>query len=347
MFKKALVPLDFTDVSEGILPYVGQLARGLEMPLVLLSVIDPESVEMPDSIRNRPRSTYLREVPEGGYGAASMTVTSMKSAKPVSTGTHPHETGGTYASQIFETAEEDVKAHLETKAKELRETGLTVDVKVTFGRAAEEIVKSAEAEGADLIAMSTRGRGTLSRGVLGSVTDKVAHIAHMPVLTITPERAKEYWQEGEPMSRIMVPLDGSELAETALPYVERLARLMKLAVVLVRVVKIGGIYSAYTDGYPYTRYVDLENEIEEEATDYLKIKARHLRAKGLMVEWKVLRGGPTASIVDLARETPQDLIAMSTHGRSGVTRWFLGSVTEGLVRSSGDPVLVIPPVEAE
>lgn len=345
MFRKGLVPLDGTDMAEGILPYVGQLARGLGMPLVLISVIDPESVETPERLRIPVESTALGRIRVSGYGAATPSETNIETSRATVAGVHPHEVGGTYVSQIFERVEEDVKKHLEKKADELRATGLTVESKVVFGAAAEQIVKAAEDEDADFIAMSTHGRGAIGRGVLGSVTDKVAHIAHVPVLAITPEKAEQYWQATEPLSKIMVPLDGSLLAETALSYAENLAVAMNLGIVLVRVLKIGGAYTGYADGYTYFQYPDLDNKIEEEAIEYLRSTAFRLLARGLDAEWKVLRGSPSASIVELARETPQDLIVITTHGRSGVTRWFLGSVAEGLVRSSGDPVLIIPTTE--
>jgi nucleotide-binding universal stress UspA family protein len=195
--------------------------------------------------------------------------------------------------------------------------------------------------------MSTHGRTAIGRGILGSVTDKVVHSASVPTLTITPERAEAYWQAGEAMSKIMVPLDGSQLAEESLPYVIKIARALSLKVIMVRVAKVGGIYSAYADGYPYVGSLDLEKEIEDDAIEYLKTVATRLRAAGLEVEWKLLRGNPTAAIVDLARETSQDIVALTTHGRSGFTRWILGSVAEGLIRASGDPVLVIPREEKE
>ncbi len=190
-----------------------------------------------------------------------------------------------------------------------------------------------------LVAMSTRARGVLARGVLGSVTDKVIHSSHLPVLAITPEKAEEYWRDGVTMSKIIVPLDGSPLAESVLPYVEHLAGKMSLEVILARAVHMGAIY--YSNGGVVP--VNLEQELECEAIQYLKGVARQLGDQGLTVQWRLLRGHPGMTIVDLAQETPQNIVAVATHGRSGVTRWVLGSVAEALVRSAGDPVLVIPP----
>ena len=123
MFKKALVPLDITDLAEGILPYVGQLARGLDMLLAPLSVIDPDAVEMPERMRVRPGPTSLGALQAGGYEITSPSAASREAPAAAAVGVHPHETGGTYASQLFDAAANDVKVLLEEKAKELRATG--------------------------------------------------------------------------------------------------------------------------------------------------------------------------------------------------------------------------------
>jgi nucleotide-binding universal stress UspA family protein len=247
---------------------------------------------------------------------------------------------------LFERAETIVKRRLQEVVKRLAEDGVKAEAVVSFGPVAEEIVREAERRGCDLIAMSTHGRTPLGRGILGSVTDKVIHSSHLPTLAITPERAKAHWQDGVIMSRIMVPLDGSALAETALPYVEELAQRLSLEIILARAISIGGFYSAHLDGYPYADYTALETESESDAVGYLEGVAGRLRAKGLEVSWKVLKGSPARSLVELAHEIPQDIIVLTTHGRSGLSRWIVGSVAEAVVRASGDPVVVIPPTEA-
>jgi nucleotide-binding universal stress UspA family protein len=341
MFRKVLVPLDSTELAEGILPYVSQIAKGMGARLILLSVIDPDALELPESMAARPAAFHATYVTTGTPGGVAA-VTSDEPRREGG-GVHPHEAGGPYVSQIFEKAEQDMKRRLAGLAKDLGEKGLTVECDVVFGRPAEEILKAAEKEGCDLIAMSTHGRNALGRGILGSVTDNVLHHTRVPALVITPERAKDYWQEGETISHVIVTLDGSEMAETVLPYVEALAKALSLNVTLARSARFDGFYSVYTDGYPYPGSVDLEARIEDEAIEYLKGVAERLTDEGLTVEWKLLRGNPAETIIDLARESSQDLIAITTHGRSGFTRWVLGSVAEKLVRASGDPVLVIPP----
>jgi nucleotide-binding universal stress UspA family protein len=294
MFNKILVPLDGSELAEGILPYVSSLAKGLGIPVVLLSVIDHDAMEVPERVRPESRA-----------------------------------------------AEEAARARLVAVVERLGKEGVNAEYRLTSGKPAERIAEVAESEGCDLVAMSTHGRSAIGRGIMGSVTDKLVHIGHLPILTMTPDRARDYWKEGVEISRVMVPLDGSPVSESVLPYVEELAARLSLEVVLVRVAKLASMI--FSEALPQSGGANLDAEIETEATEYLKGVARRLSDNGLNVQWKLLSGSPAVAIVDLARETPHDLIAMATHGRSGVTRWVVGSVAEAVVRASGDPVLIIPP----
>ena len=192
--------------------------------------------------------------------------------------------------------------------------------------------------------MSTHGRNLIARGVLGSVTDKVIHSVSVPVLTITPERARKYQQDASgAMTTLLAPLDGSELAESVLPYVERLALAMSLRVTLVKALRLDNSSSAYLEGMAYATNAKIQLEVEQESSEYLGKVAAALRDRGVKVDTKVILGTPASAIADYSHEIDCDVIAMATHGRSGISRWVLGSVTETLVRTSGSPVLVAPP----
>ncbi len=336
MFQRALVPLDGTELAEGILPYVTRLARGLHMPLVLLTVIDPDEINVPRRYTGQSSAETLGASPqseaEAGRGEGS-----RRRRGPASR-VQPA------FSQVLEGARVQAQRRLEQVAQRLAGQGVEARPLVAVGRPEEEIIKAAEREGCELIAMSTHGRNLLARGILGSITDKVIHSAQVPVLTITPERAKQYYDAEAKISRVVVPLDGSPLAETVLPYVEYLAGKMALEIELVRVVKLSSTYLVYMDGHPYAGIpTDFEAVAEEEATEYLTDVAQKLSARGLKVHWHVLRGAPAHAILEQAQRLSESIVALATHGRSGVTRWVLGSVAEALVRASGDPVLVVPP----
>jgi len=145
------------------------------------------------------------------------------------------------------------------------------------------------------------------------------------------------------LKSVIVPLDGSEIAEKALAFAEALAKPMDLEVILLRV--YGVPYGAYSTGEGFYDAGQLEKfvaSLRQEASQYLEEKAAALRARGVKkVSWVVKEGLDADQIISFARETPDNLIAMCTHGRSGVKRWVLGSVTETVVRHSGDPVLIV------
>ncbi len=320
MFQKVLVPLDGSELAEGILPYVSQLTRGMRIPVLLLSVVDPDAVGLPGGQRVRPKADGSGQFVSAGIGNSAS------------------------EARVFEEIGIEVERALDAVVRRLSDEGAQAQSVVSFGAPAEEIVRIADKEGCDLIAMSTHGRSALARGILGSVTDRVIHISHLPTLTITPDRAKQYWQESLTISRILVPLDGSELAESVLPYVEHLAQKLSLEVLLVRAAHMGSVRAPYSSTYLYySRHVDVDTELEKDAAEYLEGVSNRLTSKGLTVEWKVLKGAPAFAIHELARATSHDILALATHGRSGLRRWILGSVTESVVRGSGDPVLVIPP----
>ena len=327
MFQKVLVPLDGSEVAAGILAYVSQLAQGLKSHVVLMTAVDPQSLEIPRALLRGKRQS-------GGLEWWASSPGSHKAA-PTPGARVP------YVTEEFKRTEQEARGRLAGALQRLSEEGLSVESVVGFGPPAEEIVRIAEAHGCDCIAMSTRGRDVMGRGILGSVADKVVHSSQLPVLTITPEKAEQYESEGKIISRIIAPSDGSPLAESALPYVEHLARELSLEVVLTRAVDL-----SRGDAY-LSDFWNLGSEVEADAAEYLKRAADRTRQKGLDVQWRLLRGRPAREIVNLARDIPQCMIALSTHGRSGLTRWVLGSVAEAVVRASGHPVLIIPPGQAQ
>jgi len=213
---------------------------------------------------------------------------------------------------------------------------------VAKGRAAEVIIESAAADKGTLIMMATHGRSGLNRFMLGSVAEKVLRGTANPLLLVRATEAAKV--EGEAaVQSIIVPLDGSELAETVLPAVVELAKQLDLEVKLFRAYAIP--YGAYTTGDGFYDPVNLEAflaRLRAETVDYLEMKTAELKNDGLVKVSYVAKEGLSADeIIAFGRQTPDNLIAMGTHGYSGVKRWVLGSVTETVVRHSGGPVLVL------
>ncbi len=218
------------------------------------------------------------------------------------------------------------------------------DAKVTCtvqkGRAEDTIIAKGEADAGLLITMATHGRSGLNRFLLGSVAEKVLRGSANPLLLIrAAEGAKG---EGEArLSSIVVPLDGSELAEGVLSGVATMAKTLDLEVLLFRAYQIP--YNAYTGDDGYTvNYDELLATVRNESNEYVEKKVAQLKKLGVAkVSALTKEGFAGDEIIALGSKTPDNLIAMCSHGRSGVRRFVLGSVTETVVRHSGDPVLVL------
>ena len=247
---------------------------------------------------------------------------------------------GLFLDRLLEANSSHSAEYLDKIAKTLN--GVNVTTRGEKGDAAEVIIETAAGEKNTLIVMATHGRSGLNRFLLGSVAEKVLRASANPLLLV---KANEpIVTDGEaPLTSIVVPLDGSDLAEGVLPMVEELAKKLGLEVVLIRAYAIP--YGAYTAGEGFYDPVNLEAfraRLREETFDYLERKTAQLKRNGVAKVSLVAKEGLSADeIIKFARETPANLVAMSTHGRSGVKRWVLGSVSETVVRHSGDPVLVL------
>jgi nucleotide-binding universal stress UspA family protein len=227
--------------------------------------------------------------------------------------------------------------------------GVEITCDAHEGDVVTHIIEEAQKSPNSLVAMSTHGRSGISRWLMGSVTDNVLHHTKNPMLIFRTH------QEGEPESdtnleTIIVPLDGSPLAEEILPHVAALAMALNLKVTLVRAAATAEQFHAVTGiqridgvtGIHFQNFESMTHDAGNQAAEYIKEQEDHLRRQGVTnVDHKILPGSAAHVIVDLALETPDNLVAMTTHGHSGPARWTLGSVTDRVVRHSGDPVLVV------
>lgn len=243
---------------------------------------------------------------------------------------------------FLDTIIEDAVQHSTTYLRGVATTiaGTNVRCSVEKGRAEDTIIEKAATDKTMLITMATHGRSGLNRFLLGSIAEKVLRGTVNPLLLIRPGDEKS---EGEAMLKsIIVPLDGSELAEAVLPIVADMAKKLDLEIELFRTYHVP--YNVYSgdEGLYAVNYEELLAGLRDEAVEYLEKKAADLKRLGVAKVQCVTKEGLAADeIISLGRKTPDNLIAMSSHGRSGVRRWVLGSVTEMVVRHSGDPVLVI------
>ncbi len=246
--------------------------------------------------------------------------------------------------RYIDIVEADMKANMQSYLGRVAgsfEGASTVTCFVAIGNPAEIIVDRGAADSATLIAMSTRGRSGVQRWVLGSVADKVLHSSASDMLLVRGNESAEAGNREARLKTVIVPLDGSHLAEKAVPYAVELARRMKLEILLLRAYALPA--SIYFSGEEYGPDLgQLTEQIRDEAQGYLEAKVQQLRSEGLAdVSSVLLQGEGAAEIIDTAQRTSDNLVAMCTHGRSGLSRWVLGSVTERVILHSGDPVLVI------
>jgi nucleotide-binding universal stress UspA family protein len=220
-------------------------------------------------------------------------------------------------------------------------TGVQVTWRVERGEAASTIVESAAADKAALVCMATHGRSGLQRWLLGSVAEKVLRASENPLLLVRASGSTPVTGV-KTLDAIIVPLDGSSVAEQVLPAVAEAAKSLDIELILFRAYNIP-YGSFYEGGGSYA--VDLQRlstSIETDVQLYLEDRRDVLGKAGLAkVAYASKEGLAADAIIDFARNKPGGLIVMCSHGRSGVRRWALGSVTETVVRHAVNPVLIL------
>ena len=229
-------------------------------------------------------------------------------------------------------AEHEARAYLGRMADRLRDRGLArVRTSIWYGEAAQAIANAVTRERVDLVVMSTHGRSGLDRLRFGSVAESVVRKAPVPALLV---RDVATWDRGG-IDRILVPLDWSAASEGVLPIVSCLAGPFDFEVKLLHVVETVRPFPD-SPGMEKAAYY-------QEAEAYLTQVAAPLEARGIRVSLMVRHGFPAEVIPAVAAEMKSGLVAMSTHGRSGLGRLFLGSVSESVLRSVSVPVLLWKP----
>jgi nucleotide-binding universal stress UspA family protein len=244
---------------------------------------------------------------------------------------------------VIEHLHKQADEYLQGVAKGLESAGISTTTDVRSGPAIQHIVNEAERASETLIAMSTHGRTGIGRLIMGSVTDGVVQTAKAPVLVVRPESDSPATSSTASIKTIIVPLDVSELAEAVIPIVVAFAKAVSAEVLLARAVSIPSSFYSSAD-YSAPINIDFLSDMEDEAAAYLGQQAEPVKKSGVAsVTTAVLRGGATAEIENLSRNTPDSMIVISTHGRTGVGRTVLGSIADHLARHSGEPVLLVRP----
>jgi nucleotide-binding universal stress UspA family protein len=145
------------------------------------------------------------------------------------------------------------------------------------------------------------------------------------------------------LTRILLPLDGSELSEVAIPLAQTVVRAQRAEVTLVRVVPPATSYLAQTEGEGYIppeTYDELLQAMRDEAATYLAGVAKRFEADGVAVKTEWRDGSPGSTLLDMEEELHPDLVVMATHGRTGLVRFALGGIADRMVREGITPVLL-------
>jgi nucleotide-binding universal stress UspA family protein len=299
MTAQILVPLDGSTLAERALPWAMTLARGLSAEVVLF-----RAVSVPVDVKD-----VLRDV--------------------------AHD-ADTHNEQL----EAEARDYLKNVATPMEASGLDVRAVVEWDPAAEAIVDYAEHAGIEQIVMATHGYSGVSRWRHGSVAERVLQSASVPVLLVRTEE-EELGDMPHAMAcrRILVPLDGSPVAEQVLPPATSVARALDAEIVLFRV-PIAHITGSLSGDWilPLEGTLKTANEI---AGDYLKQVAERLGEQGVQVTTAMRMGGVANAIIEHAEANEIDLIAMCTHGRTGLARWTLGSVADRVLRAGRIPLLLV------
>ncbi len=302
MFERILIPLDGSEMAEMALPYGEELASKLGSEIILYHVYGHE-------LQHQKQSPQI----------------------------------------YLDTVAETVKQNLINEVK--------VTTKTQTGEPAGNICNLVDKNKIDLIIMTSIGTSGLKIGkMLGSVTDHVCRTVPSPVLIVRPNKSNRIEGSNALITKILIPFDGSELSKRAMSVGEELAAKLNIPIILFEMAQMS--YPSGISSYMYgNEYVKID-ELDEQAIEYNYAKAneseqsrvlselisieKELRTKGLSVDHRITSGIDAAKeINEISKENGIDLVLMSTHGRSGLGHWVLGSVAEKVLRYSEVPLLLV------
>ena len=232
--------------------------------------------------------------------------------------------------------EAEAESAVETVADVVHERhpDLAVTTAIERGTPYRVIGEYAEAADIDAITMGTKGRTGLDRVLLGSVTEHVLRTVTVPVLAVPPE-ASDSALTPDAIENVLLPTDGSEGATVAVEWGIGLAKVYDAMCHAL----FSADTSRFTGGAEPSAIL---TGLKEEGRTALETVRERARAAGVSVTGTVANGPPVRVILDYAEDNEIDLIVMGTHGRSGIERQLLGSVTENVVRHADVPVCCVP-----
>ena len=254
-----------------------------------------------------------------------------------------------YVEQAAETLRRESEELQKQAGIQPKGEGVAARGELAVGHPGEEILSCALRHDVDLIILATHGRSGIKRWALGSIADKVLRVSKVPVCLVRAGVREEIVHDKWPRTTMLVPLDGSELAESVIPHVEALAKQWgpeEVDVVLLRVCEPVVVPS----DYPATAELTWEEHAKRETVrptaeceEYLAGVQKRFEGMGLAARSVVTQGKPADEITEYCRQNPVNMIVMCTHGRSGISRWAYGSVADKVLHGICSPIFMIRP----
>jgi nucleotide-binding universal stress UspA family protein len=226
-----------------------------------------------------------------------------------------------------------INAYLEGLRKELRAADVrTYSQYIAAHDLAEALYKVIDSERISAVVMSTQGRTALLRWLFGSGVERAINSFPVPLLLVRPM-----------YQRIVVPLDGSRWSESAIPRAAELARVHDAELVLLHVYQPRG--GDYAGQWALAGQQQIADQAYEQMQEQLIALRNSLRQEGLRAREVIIRGGnPAQAICDYVEtEEGISLVVMSTHGRTGLARWLMGSVAQQVIKNARCPVMLVQP----
>lgn len=242
------------------------------------------------------------------------------------------------------------KAYIERVA-EMVNAGLSSKGEIIKGNPAKTITNYTNEHSIDLVLLATHGQSGFGRWTTGSTAHKVITLSKTPILLIRPNTSRNLMPDGWPKT-ILIPLDGSQLAESVIPSVEIFTDQMhkRIEVTLLKVCEPPDLLSDYPEAImqlSWKEHVKRVTTVTQQACGlYLGQVQKRLEEKGMKIRSKVLfgdRDNVAPEIAGYISKNDCDLIAMSTHGHSGISEWPYGHVADRLVRTVSVPLLLVRP----
>lgn len=253
---------------------------------------------------------------------------------------------GTDHSRLLDLSRRDQEDYLALMAERVEEQhGLLAQRALLDGPIAPTISDFASGMEEPLIVLSTHGRTGFSRLWLGSIADAMMHHASVPILMLRhAERARNDGGHAHRFEKILVPLDGSDLSEAALPHAQSLAEAFRARLMILRVVApiaTPALYAVPTASPPLDE--EMLNERVGAAEEYVREVKQHLAAENPVLPGETevrVSDTPAKAILDVVKSRGADAVAIATHGR-GLSRVVMASVADKVLRAGPDAVLVV------